>query len=157
MVISRACTYPVFVSLEKEDDNKYRSCIRATLLKARISVKLSLKSNAIRGDSFQNDVLRNAFKGVWRTKERPDSITYRLLRGKEFFIGISLEKASRLSYLLSENKSFLSCNIDHDDISLIRNTCVASTSKISQQRASISYATLRYVEKRAYLSQELRS
>lgn len=35
-----------------------------TSLKARIPVKLSLKSNAVREDSFQNDVPRNAFTGI---------------------------------------------------------------------------------------------
>jgi len=71
------------------------------LLKARISVKLSLKSNAVREDSFQNDVLRNAFTDVRREGLRSDGVRYRLLRGKEFFIETSLKEAS---LTISENK-----------------------------------------------------
>lgn len=71
--------------------------------------------------------------GEGEGEQEPDGVRYRLVRGREFFTGTSLQKASRLSYLLDteEQRAKVSClAISINVTSLIRNTCMTSMSKI---------------------------
>lgn len=56
----------------REGGNKYRSRVQATSLKG--SQWNCHRSNAVREDSFQNDVPRSAFTGIWRAGKHPSPI-----------------------------------------------------------------------------------